>query len=115
MFTLRKVMTVSMRIYYARPLNPLTYWIVTEEVRQRHVSALLEECLTLVASSANLPVVYNAHEVGQVKGYPQTPDIYPRSPCARNLDIYTYWRAKRAYLVVRMARFFYIYDIYIYI
>ena len=29
----------------------------------------------LVASSANLPVVYNAHEAGQVKGYPQTPDI----------------------------------------
>ena len=36
---------------------------------------ILEECLTLVASSANLPVVYNAHEAGQVKGYPQTPDI----------------------------------------
>ena len=29
----------------------------------------------LVASSANLPVVYNVHEAGQVKGYPQTPDI----------------------------------------
>ena len=28
-----------------------------------------------LASSANLPVVYNAHEAGQVKGYPQTPDI----------------------------------------
>ena len=33
---------------------------------------VLDECLTLVASSASM---YNAHEAGQVKGYPQTPDI----------------------------------------
>ena len=26
-------------------------------------------------NNTNLPVVYNAHEAGQVKGYPQTPDI----------------------------------------
>ena len=35
---------------------------------------ILDECLTLVASSANLPDVY-IHEAGQVKGYPQAPDI----------------------------------------
>ena len=41
---------------------------------------ILDECLTLVASSANLPVVY-IHEAGQVKGYPQTPDIREQCPC----------------------------------
>ena len=73
-----------------------------------------------------IPVVYNAHEAGQVKGYPQTPDIRgarapenlisERSePTNGAIFLYTcirYWRAKRAYLVVRMARFFY-YVIYI--
>ena len=41
---------------------------------------------------------------------PQTPDIREQRPCTDNY----YWRAKRAYLVVRMARFFYMF-IYIYI